>query len=399
MSGLLRAGPYGSSPLNFTTDRTASEHFASEVTLVDVTLREGQQAAEVAFGPDDEIAFARALQAAGVRVVQVGYAGNDDPSIRRIRDACPDLQLMALLVGWKVDAEEALRSAREAGADICSILFRSADAHLDAIGYTRETARSRVEHLAVAARDAGYPTVVYGPSFASQADPEYLLGMYRAAVAAGAQVVSFADSLGVLKPEAVAAMVGRIRDAVGEASIRLHMHDDYGLALANTIAGLGAGADWAEVSVLGLGERAGNCALEELVIALEGLYGIRTGVDGTKLGDLCRLVASVTGVAIPDMKPVAGANTFANKLEIHLQAVAADPTLMEPFDPALVGNKRTIKLGRGTGPTGVRLRAAQLGQSVPDDRLPQVASEVNRLAIEHKRAVTDDEFRALLEAS
>jgi isopropylmalate/homocitrate/citramalate synthase len=78
--------------------------------------------------------------------------------------------------------------------------------------------------------------------------------------------------------------------------------------------------------------------------------------------------------------------------------VAADPTLMEPFDPALVGNQRTIKLGRGTGPTGVRLRAAQLGQSLPDDRLQQIASEVNRLAIEHKRAVTDDEFRALLEA-
>ena len=121
--------------------------------------------------------------------------------------ACPSLRLMALLVGWRPDAEEALRSARAAGADICSILFRSADAHLAAIGYTREEARSRVGHLAQVARQEGFETVIYGPSFASQADPGYLLDMYAAAVQSDVDVVSFADSLGVMKPAAVGAVV------------------------------------------------------------------------------------------------------------------------------------------------------------------------------------------------
>ena len=127
-------------------------------------------------------------------------------------------------------------------------------------------------------------------------------------------------------------------------------------------------------------------------MSLEGLYDVQTGVDSRRLGDLCRLVAQRTGVTIPDMKPVAGANTFANKLEIHLQAVASDPTLMEPYDPALVGNTRTIKLGRGTGPTGVRLRAEQLGYEVPEEGLDLLVREVNRLAVKqqargHRRGI------------
>jgi isopropylmalate/homocitrate/citramalate synthase len=303
---------------------------------------------------------------------------------------------MALLVGWKDDASAALKSARSAGADICSILFRSADAHLEAIGFTREAARQRVVELVELARMEGYAKVVYGPSFSSQADLDYLLSMYRAAADAGADVVSFSDSLGVMMPASTAWIVKTIKAAIGDTDVRLHMHDDYGLALANTLAGLEAGAGWAEVSCLGLGERAGNCALEELVLALEGLYGIKTGVDTAHLVGLCSLVAAATGVAIPPMKPVAGQNTFANKLEIHLQAVAKDATLMEPYDPALVGNERTVKLGKGTGPTGVRIKAHELGLPVDDERMDDIVASVNAIALERRRALSDEEFRELV---
>jgi isopropylmalate/homocitrate/citramalate synthase len=375
---------------------TSAANIQQPVTLVDVTLREGQQAAEVAFDASQEVEYALALQRAGITTVQVGYAGGDDPSISRIREACPELKVMALLVGWKDDASAALKSARSAGADICSILFRSADAHLEAIGYTREAARQRVVELVHLARAEGYTKVVYGPSFSSQADLDYLLSMYRAASAAGADVVSFSDSLGVMMPASTAWIVKRIKAVIGDADVRLHMHNDYGLALANTLAGLEAGAGWAEVSCLGLGERAGNCALEELVLALEGLYGIDTGVETTQLVGLCSLVAHATGVAIPPMKPVAGQDTFANKLEIHLQAVAQNATLMEPYDPALIGNERTIKLGKGTGPTGVRIKAAELGLRVDDDRLDHIVAAVNESALARRRALSDEEFRELV---
>lgn len=394
--GLLRVGPFGSSPYNFVAQARAREHLRQPLHLIDVTLREGQQAAEVAFGPSDEIEFARALGAAGVRYVQVGYAGADDASIRRIHEACPDLHLAALVVGWKGDALEAMRSARDAGADVCSVLFRSADSHLEAIGHTRDTARARVRELVEGGRRLGYPTVIYGSSFATQADLGFLRELYPVAVEAGADVISLADSLGTAKPEAIRFLVEEMRDVAPAAGIRLHMHNDYGLALANTLAGIEAGADWVEVTVNGLGERSGNCCLEELVLALEGLYGVETAVDARSLCGLSQLVARLTGAEIPPMKPVVGGNAFSNKLEIHVQAVAKNPGLMEPYDPSLVGNRRSIKLGRGTGPTGARLRAAELGLELREADLPRVVAAVNERAIALKRSLTDEEFKELM---
>jgi isopropylmalate/homocitrate/citramalate synthase len=227
------------------------------------------------------------------------------------------------------------------------------------------------------------------------ADPDYLMLMYRTALCAGASVLSLSDSMGTAKPAAVRLIVERMRALSDTAGIRLHMHDDYGLALANTLAGIEAGADWVEASVNGLGERAGNAALEEVVVALEGLYGIDTGIRTEGLFDLCALVERISGVPIPPMKPVTGANTFTNKLEIHVKAAAADRSLMEPYDPALVGNRRMLKLGRGTGPTGVRLKAAELGIALRDEDVDRLVDLVNRRAVETKRSVTDDEFAEL----
>jgi isopropylmalate/homocitrate/citramalate synthase len=174
------------------------------------------------------------------------------------------------------------------------------------------------------------------------------------------------------------------------------MHNDYGLALANTLAGIEAGADWVEATVSGLGERAGNCALEEVVIALEALYDIRLGIRTEGLFELGKLVEKMTGSPIHPMKPVTGENTFANKLEIHVRAAASDRSLMEPYDPGLVGNRRTIKLGRGTGPTGVRLKAAELGLPLEDARVDELVDLVNRRALEAKRAVSDLEFAEMV---
>lgn len=388
-------GRFRSSPYNFDPRVTASERIRPTITIADVTLREGQQAADVALGPDDEVEIARALEAIGVPVVQVGYAGADDASVRRIRRACPKLVLAVLLVGWKDDALDAMRSAQEAGADLCSVLFRSADAHLADLGFTRERALERVRELVRAARDSGWRHVAFGPSFSMLADLDHLMAMYRAALEAGATVIAVNDSMGTAKPSAVRFIVERMRALSETAGVRVHTHDDYGLALANALAGLEGGADWFEVSVNGLGERSGNVPLEEFAAAAEGLYGVGTGLRTEGLVELCRLVERVTGVVIPPMKPVAGEHCFANKLEIHVQAAATDRALMEPYDPALVGNRRTLRLGRGTGPTGVRLKAAELGLALGDEDIPVLVDLVNRRAVERKRSVSDEEFAEL----
>jgi isopropylmalate/homocitrate/citramalate synthase len=387
---------YGSPPANRDPGVTADERLRLPITVTDVTLREGQQAAEVAFSPAEEVEVAAALADAGVAAVQVGYAGADDASVRRVRAACPDLRIAVLVVGWKEDAEASIRSARDAGADICSILFRAADAHLADLGVTPDEARRRIEALVAEARACEYPCVMFGPSFATLAPHAQLLSFYRSAIEAGAQVISVADSLGMAKPEAVRALVSSMRALDESVGIRVHMHNDCGLALACTLAGVEAGADWVDATVNGLGERAGNCALEELVLALGGLYGVDLGIAADKLYELSSLVERLTGIAIPPMKPVVGSNCFANKLEIHVKAAARDPRLMEPYDPSVVGRRRTIVLGRGTGETGVRVKLAELGLDLPDALLDEAVRQVNERAVATKRSIPDTDFVDLI---
>ncbi len=397
MSSPSRPALFHSSPYNFDSRVTAREHIRLPLTLTDVTLREGQQAAEVAFSAEDEVVLARALADAGIPIIQAGYAGTDNATVARIRKAVPEIGIAVLLVGWKDDAAEAMMSARAAGADVCSVLFRAADAHLANLGYTRDTAIKRVRELVTHGRQAGFRHVVFGPSFSTLADFDFLMRLYAEGLDAGATVISLADSNGTAKPAAVAFLVETMRRLAGEqAGVRVHMHNDFGLGVANTLAGIEAGADWVEVTVNGLGERAGNCPLEELVVALEALYGIQVGVRTESLFILCKLVEQMSGVAIAPMQPVVGGDVFSNKLEIHVKAASTDPTLMEPYDPAVVGNRRTIRLGRGTGPTGVLMKLQELNLALPAELIDTAVQRVNQRAVANKKGVSDSEFRQLV---
>jgi isopropylmalate/homocitrate/citramalate synthase len=390
----LDRNAFASSPFNFRPEVVADERLRDPITITDVTLREGQQAAEIAFSLEETVELATALADAGVPVVQVGYAGADDEAVSAVRASCPSLRIAVLAVGWSDDAPSAIASAREAGADVCSVLFRSTDAHLANLGFDRSAALDRVENVVSVAADAGFSDVAFAPSFSTLADLDFLLSLHRRALDAGATLISLADSMGTARPAAIGFIVREMRRVAGAAGVRVHMHNDYGLAVANTLAALEAGADWVEATVNGLGERAGNCPLEELALCLLGLYDHDVGVDPAKLGPLSALVDRLTGTSVPPMKPIVGANCFANKLEIHVRAAQSDPTLMEPFDPALIGRTRTIVLGRGTGPTGVRMKAAELGVEVDDERVEELVTWVNRRAVDMKRSVGDAEFVA-----
>ncbi len=388
------------SPYNTGPAVQASEHIRRPLHLVDVTLREGQQAPGVSFSSESEIDVARALARAGVRIIQAGYAARDEATVSRIHEAVPEVTLAVLAVGWSPELTTAsLEACVAAGANICSILMRSSPQHLQNLGLTE---RQAVDHVAAAtarARAAGFEDVIVAPSFSTLADFALLERFFDAGTAEGASVVSIADSTGIAKPNAIRSMVTSLRERLGdEIGIKVHTHNDYGLALANALAGIEAGADWIDASVQGLGERAGNCALEELVVALAGLYDVDTGVDPRQLTELCRVVAVAAGFAASPMKPVVGANVFSNKLELHVKAIASDPTLLEPYDPAAVGNKRTLRLGRGTGPTGVRMKAADLGLDVPPGLVEALVDAIDRAALENGRETSDEEFSAMVQA-
>lgn len=385
---------------NESPELKVAEAFRSPLHIVDVTLREGQQAPGVAFSPKGELAVVGALAAAGVNLVQAGYAVRDDSTVVRLRRHFPDSRLAVLAVGWTPElTADALRATREAGASVCSILMRSAPKHLANLGLSEADAVRIVAESTARAKLAGFDEVIVAPSFATLADFSLLLRLFDAGLGEGASVISIADSTGIAKPSAVGWMVRRLRERYGDdVGIKLHMHNDYGLALGNTLSGLEAGADWVDVSVLGLGERAGNCATEQLIVALAGLYGIDTGIDPTAMTVVCQQVASLSGMSVPPMQPVVGGNVFSNKLELHVKAIATDPTLLEPYDPAAVGGRRTLRLGRGSGPTAVRLKAAELGLVVSDEMVDDLVTTINERAVDDSE-VTDKVFAEMITGS
>jgi isopropylmalate/homocitrate/citramalate synthase len=237
------------------------------------------------------------------------------------------------------------------------------------------------------------PEVSFDPSFVTLADPGFLREVYSAAAEAGAQRFGVADSTGVASPERIGELVRMVREVTGGGAVGVHCHDDFGLALANTLAGLAAGADLADASVLGLGERAGNCAIEELALALQVLYQVDAGVRLDRLTALAQSVSQATGVPIPAAKAVVGADVFSQKLDMHVALTQRDPSLLEPYPPQTVGNRRRLRLGVGTGPVAIKAKLAELGLPELDAAAAaELADWVNQTALGQKRGVTDAEF-------
>jgi isopropylmalate/homocitrate/citramalate synthase len=368
----------------------------SRVFLHDVTLREGEQAAAVAFSVEDRVIIANLLDKAGVPRIQVGFAGRDDDAVRAVKQSGVRAQVSALCAAFEDGWRERIASVADSGLDVLLVVFRASDAHLAIGNFTRETGLERVAEVLARARER-IPTVVFQPSFATTADPDYLVALCAAAESAGAQEVAVADTVGVATPEGTARMVRAVRSATS-LPIGVHLHDDYGLALANSLAALRAGATIIEVSVLGLGERAGNCTLEEMALVLEGLYGVKTGIKLEQLHTLANTVADRGGVRIPAWKSVVGDDVFTQKLDMHVRVSSRAPWLLEPFDPALVGHRRALKLGRGSGPFAVRAKLDALAQHVPDALIPRLVEFVNRRALERKAVVTDEELLGELQS-
>lgn len=388
---------YHSSPFNFLEEVTSEERFKLPIVLQDVTLREGEQAAEIAFSVQDKVEVAQRLDSLGIPLIQVGYGGGDEEALTAIKRAGVKAELSLLGPAFKSDWQDAIDRAVDAGVDNYFVLMRTSDTVLKTLGMTREDAIERACQAITYARRRGAPTVTFEPSFVTAADPKFLKQIYHAAYEAGAQAAGICDSMGVAKPSAIRHLVRLASDAV-PVPIGIHAHHDFGLSVALTLAALEEGAQRADVTILGLGERAGGTPLEELVIALKGLYGIDTGVDTEQLADLIQLVHDLTKVPIPASKPVVGENVFAQKLEVHVKFTSHAPELLEPYDPGLVGNRRLLKLGRGTGPSGIKAKLAELGLQAPEEKVPLLVETVNTRAIEHKKSISDTEFAEMVQS-
>ncbi|MEF8820755.1 MAG: (R)-citramalate synthase [Halovenus sp.] len=373
---------------------TTSLDDTDDVQLLDTTLRDGEQAPGISLTPDEKAHIARKLDGAGIDVIEAGSActgAGERQTIQRVTDLDISATVTSFCRGIKNDIDLAM----DCDVDGINLVVPASDKHVrDKVGITPQENVTKTAELVDYAKDHGLWVEVIGED-GSRADLNYLEQLMGASFDAGADRVCYADTVGHATPDRTLAVVSRLVD-LGPTST--HTHDDLGLAMTNVLVSVAAGADLVHGTINGIGERAGNVALEEVAIALDHGYGIET-MDLEKIYELAQLVANKTGVPLPPNKAVVGQNAFTHESGIHTDGTLKDDAMYEPYPPEKVGRKRRLALGKHAGRAGVEAALGEHDVEVTDDQLVDIVARVKEIGDRGKRVTDADLLRIAEEIS
>ncbi len=376
------------------------------VRIFDTTLRDGEQSPGVSLTMAEKLEIGRQLARLRVDVIEAGYAAaspGDFASVQTLAKELRDVSVCSLARALEGDIERAYEAVRPAADPRIHVFIATSDVHMrHKLRMTREQV---LEQIGRSVRHAAKlaPSIEFSPEDGGRTDPDFLALAVQTAIKAGATVINIPDTVGYLLPSEFGARLRRLREQVDFGSVQLsaHCHDDLGLAVANTLAAIEAGADQVEVTINGIGERAGNAALEEIAVALrlrQEMYGAETRLDLGQIVRTSQLVSRLTGMVVPPNKAVVGANAFAHESGIHQDGVIKERTTYEIIDPDMVGlteNKQLV-LGKHSGRNAFRRHLEGLGYAPEEPEFQELFGRFKELC-DRKKSVTDDDIVALLD--
>ncbi len=367
----------------------------AKVAVVDTTLRDGEQTAGVVFSNAEKIRIAKYLDQIGINQIEAGIpvmGGFEKDCIREI----VRMGLNASIMAWNRAVISDIKESLECGVDAVAISISTSDIHIQhKLQTTREDVLRRMSDAVKFAKDNNLYVSVNAED-ASRSDIEYLTEFALIAKHAGADRLRFCDTVGTLDPLTTFRYIKTLHDAVG-LDIEMHTHNDFGMATANSLAGIYAGANHVGVTVNGLGERAGNSCLQEVIMGMRHLLKIKVNYDTTLFREVAQYVADASGRALSVNKPIVGSNIFAHESGIHGDGVLKNPLTYEAFLPEEVGLERQMVIGKHSGSASIRAKFREYGIDITNADSEEILARCRQMAIDKKRSLFDKEIVCIYE--
>jgi D-citramalate synthase len=346
--------------------------------------------------PENKLRIAKRLDDLGVDIIEAGFAAVSEgemEAVKLIADAGLRAEICSASRGTKGDIDAVAKS----GAESIHLIIPVSDLHIEAkLKKTREQVLQITGEMVKYAKNCGL-VVELSAEDATRADMTYLKKMFMTGIEAGADRVVACDTVGVLTPERSYEFYGDLRKSLSVPILSVHCHNDFGMAVANTIAALRAGANQFHATINGLGERAGNASLEEIVVSLRSLYKLKLDLKMEQLYSISQLVSRLTGVYLQPNKAIVGENAFTHESGIHTQGMLAHPSTYEAIEPELVGGTRRLASGKHSGSAGIKATLTTMGLTPNEEQLKEIFQRVKTIGDKGK-TLTDADLLAIAES-